>query len=372
MGRARVPAGAERIEAAGGLPVLRVSRRTAEEARLLGEGAYAPLVGFLGEADYRSVLEEMCLADGSLWALPVLLPVSEDRLADLQEGREYLLAPEAGPPAGVLTVTSWFRRDREREARLVYGTLDARHPGVARLLREPEWAVSGPVRSLATEGPSREIPTPAQVRAEMRRRGWRTVAGFQTRNPPHRGHEYAHRLALELVDGLLLHPLVGTTKEDDLPAPVRLEAYRVLVEAYYPPNRILLVAYAGPMYYAGPREAVHHALVRKNYGCTHFLVGRDHAGVGSYYPPLAAQQLLLRLGPERLGIVPLPVPAAFYCRRCAQVVSERTCPHGAGERLEVSGTLLREWLARGEPLPEEMVRPEVAAVLRRAWQGRGE
>jgi sulfate adenylyltransferase len=276
-----------------------------------------------------------------------------------------------GVPAAILTVRETFGWDAEREARLVYGTTEAAHPGVARLYGLGPVLVAGEVvyfHDRDVSGFPAEHLTPAQTRAEFERRGWRTVAAFQTRNPVHRAHEYLHKCAMELVDGLLLHPLVGETKSDDVPADVRMECYRTILAHYYPPDRVILSVLPAAMRYAGPREAIFHAIMRRNYGCTHFIVGRDHAGVGSYYGTYDAQRIFDQVDGARLGIAPMPFEHAVFCRRCDQMVSPRTCPHAASEHVVLSGTKVRDMLARGERPPAEFSRPEAADVLMRAYR----
>jgi len=320
--------------------------------------------------DYWSVLEDMRLASGLVWSLPVVLPVPADALEAArcwQEGQWLRLTDEGGRLVAVLRIEDRFWRDPEVEARHVFGTADPAHPGVARLYREPQLLVGGAVWLLQRPVlPPEEAPwtlDPAATRAAFAQRGWRRVVGFQTRNPIHRAHEYIIKCALETVDGLLLHPLVGETKADDVPTPVRLRSYRVLVDGYFPQERVLLAAFPAAMRYAGPREAVFHALCRKNYGCTHFIVGRDHAGVGGFYGTYDAHRIFERFTPAELGITPLFFEHAFYCRRCAGMATTRSCPHDADVRVTLSGTRVRELLRRGEALPGEFTRPEVAAVL---------
>ena len=270
----------------------------------------------------------------------------------------------------MLEVAEVFERDRAAEAELVYGTTDGAHPGVARVLGSPARAVAGPIRAVVEPlaGPvGARALTPAQTRAVFAERGWATVVGFQTRNPVHRAHEYLMKCALEMTDGLLLHPLVGPTKEGDVPAEVRMRAYEAVL-GYFPPTRVLLAALVAPMRYAGPREAVLHALVRKNYGCTHFIVGRDHAGVGSYYGPFQAQQLLAGLPAEDLGIIALRFDNAFWCRRCGAMATAKTCPHPDRDHVALSGTQVRAMLAAGQLPPPEFSRAEVATLLIDAYR----
>jgi sulfate adenylyltransferase len=348
--------------ASGPLPSLPLTAAEAADLRALATGAYSPLAGFMGAKEHESVTEQMRLADGTLWPIPVCLGIPDGvRVAD---GR-LVLRDEAGGLLGVLEVTEVFERDRQAEAELVYGTADPDHPGVARVLGSPARAVAGPIQAVVEPlaGPvgSRAL-TPAQTRATFAERGWASVVGFQTRNPVHRAHEYLMKCALEMVDGLLLHPLVGPTKEGDVPAEVRMRAYAAVL-GYFPPSRVLLAALVAPMRYAGPREAVLHALVRKNYGCTHFIVGRDHAGVGSYYGTFQAQELIASLPAEDLGITPLTFDNAFYCRRCRSMATGKTCPHPEVDHVALSGTQVRAMLAAGQLPPPEFSRAEVAELL---------
>jgi sulfate adenylyltransferase len=363
----RLDADAAASLASGGLASLVLSGAEAADLRALASGAYSPLVGFLGAKEHQSVLEGMRLADGTLWPIPVCLGLPDGVGVD---GGRLALRDAAGGLLGVVEVTEVFERDRVAEAELVYGTADPAHPGVARVLGSPARAVAGPVQAVVEPlaGPvGGRALTPAQTRAVFAERGWATIVGFQTRNPVHRAHEYLMKCALEMVDGLLLHPLVGPTKDGDVPAEVRMRAYEAVL-GYFPPSRVLLAALVAPMRYAGPREAVLHALVRKNYGCTHFIVGRDHAGVGRYYGTFAAQQLLASLDPAELGITPLRFDNAFWCRRCSSMATAKTCPHPEGEHVALSGTQVRAMLAAGQLPPPEFSRPEVAELLIAAAQ----
>jgi sulfate adenylyltransferase len=353
--------------ASGGVASLVVTPAEAADLRALATGAYSPLVGFMGAKEHQSVVESMRLPDGPLWPIPVCLGLPDGIRVD--GGRLALRDPQ-GHLLGVLEVVEVFDRDRQAEAQLVYGTSDPAHPGVARVLAAPSRAVAGPIQAVveSLEGPvGARALTPAETRATFAERGWATVVGFQTRNPVHRAHEYLMKCALETVDGLLLHPLVGPTKEGDVPAEVRMRAYEAVL-GYFPSERVLLAALVAPMHYAGPREAILHALVRKNYGCTHFIVGRDHAGVGSYYGPFDAQQLLASLPAEDLGIVPLRFDNAFYCRRCLAMATTKTCPHPDSEHVALSGTQVRAMLAAGQLPPPEFSRVEVAELLIDAYR----
>jgi sulfate adenylyltransferase len=349
------------------LPSLPLTAAEQADLRALATGAYSPLSGFMDAKQQQAVCESMRLPDGTLWPIPICLGIPEELRID---GGRVLLCGPGGELLGVLEVTEVFARDRHAEAELVYGTSDPAHPGVARVLGAPPLAVAGPVQAVVApmDGPvGARALTPAQTRAVVAERGWETVVGFQTRNPVHRAHEYLMKCALELVDGLLLHPLVGPTKDGDVPAEVRMAAYQAVL-GYFPAGRVLLAALVAPMRYAGPREAVLHALVRKNYGCTHFIVGRDHAGVGAYYGTYQAQELLASLDEDELGITPLRFDNAFWCRRCGAMATAKTCPHLADDHLELSGTQVRALLAAGKLPPVEFSRPEVARLLIDAYQ----
>jgi sulfate adenylyltransferase len=363
----RLDAEEARALESGPPPSLPLTAAEAADLRALATGAYSPLSGFMGAKEHESVTEHLRLPDGTLWPIPVCLGIP-DRV-DVPSGR-LALRDERGGLLGVLEVTEVFERDRRAEAELVYGTTDPDHPGVARVLGAPARAVAGPVQAVVGPLPGPvgvRALTPAETRAVFAERGWRTVVGFQTRNPVHRAHEYLMKCALEMVDGLLLHPLVGPTKEGDVPAEVRMRAYEAVL-GYFPPARVLLAALVAPMRYAGPREAVLHALVRKNYGCTHFIVGRDHAGVGSYYGTFEAQELIASLPAEDLGIIPLRFDNAFYCRRCLAMATGKTCPHPDDDHVALSGTQVRSMLAAGQLPPPEFSRAEVAELLIEAYR----
>jgi sulfate adenylyltransferase len=352
---------------ADGLPSVALDARELADLELIATGAVSPLTGFLGSADYRRVLLELRLADGTVWPLPLTLAVEDQARPSVVPGAEVALRDSSGRLWAVLEVAEVFERDPLEEARHVYGTEDPAHPGVAYLLARPRTLAAGPVRVLPLPEDlpfARHRLTPRVLRATIVERGWRRVAGFQTRNPIHRAHEHLTKLALEFADGLVVHPLVGETKNDDVPAAVRFAAYEALLGAYYPPARTLLAAFPAAMRYAGPREALFHALVRKNYGITHLIVGRDHAGVGRYYGPYEAQEIFDRFELSELGVSPLKFEPTFFCHACDTLSSARTCPHDESSRLELSGTRVRELLKSGGRLPVKFTRPEVAEVLR--------
>ena len=350
------------LELAAALPAVTLDQRGVTDLELLATGGYSPLQGFMGLADYQRVLHEMRLADGLPWSLPITLRVSDAKgLRDTIA----LRAPGGAAIVGLLEVHDVYRQPSSEEAQLVYGTTDPKHPGVAHLAAQGEFLIGGDIQLLRRARP--EFPElaldPVDTRRVFAERGWRTVVGFQTRNPVHRAHEYIQKAALETVDGLLLHPLIGPTKDDDVPAAVRVRSYRVLLDRYYPPDRVLLAGFPAAMRYAGPREAVFHALVRKNYGCTHVIVGRDHAGVGTYYGTYDAQRIFDRFAPGELGIHPVCFEHTFYCRQCGGMASPKTCPHGADSHITLSGTKVRELLRSGTLPPPEFSRPEVGQVL---------
>jgi len=355
------------------LPKVVVSSRELADLEMLTVGALSPLTGFQGENDHRSILETMHLTDGLPWSIPVTLSLADDEAKRLGGAdRVALLPSEGAEPLAVLDVTEIFKRDRQMEALGVFGTEDLEHPGVAALNAAGDWCAAGQVRAIALPPHDDFVAyrlTPAKTRAEFARRGWRTVVGFQTRNPIHRAHEYIQKCALEIVDGLLVHPLVGATKGDDVPADVRMRCYEALFEGYYPKDRAMVSVFPAAMRYAGPKEAIWHAICRKNYGCTHFIVGRDHAGVGSYYGTYDAQKIFERFEPGELGITPLMFEHSFWCNACEGMASPKTCPHGEETRVSLSGTKVREMLRGGERPPQEFSRPEVADILIAAMEG---
>jgi sulfate adenylyltransferase len=361
-------------ERARRLPRLELDARELTDLELIATGAVSPLTGFLGLADYASVLERMRLSDGTVWPIPITLGVTEQLIDQVAPGVEAALHDSSGRLWGTIEVSEVFPRDFVAEASKVFGTSDPVHPGVRYLLSRSRWIVAGAVRVLPLPADlpfaSRRL-TPRMLRAEITARGWRSVAGFQTRNPIHRAHEHLTKLALEMTDGLVIHPLIGETKDGDVTAAVRFKAYETLLEKYYPKDRTLLAAFPASMRYAGPREAIFHALARKNYGITHLIIGRDHAGVGAFYAPYEAQEIFDQFSLAELGITPLKLDSTFFCQTCEATASLRTCPHDASHRLELSGTRVRELLVNGEHLPREFTRPEIAEILREHYNGNG-
>ena len=369
----RVVTGLERemlIRASAEMPALRLNAREISDLEMIATGAYSPLEGFLCESDYRSVRANMRLANGIAWPIPVTLSVTSEQAGALRQGEDVALY-QSNHLLGVLHLAEKFAYDKGREAELVYRTADEAHPGVRALYKQGEWLLGGRV-SLINRPRDIDFPAyrrdPAETRSLFRQRGWKRVVAFQTRNPVHRAHEYIQKCALEIADGLLLHPLVGETKADDVPADVRIRSYEAILGSYYPATRVILSVLPATMRYAGPREAVFHALIRKNYGCSHFIVGRDHAGVGNYYGTYDAHYIFDEFEPEELGITPLFFDHTFYCRACGAMASTKTCPHDTTEHVTLSGTKVRAMLGAGQLPPTELTRPEVAELLIEAYR----
>ncbi len=344
---------------------LALDRNQLLEAENLVDGVLAPLAGFMNEAELRSVVDTMCLPNGDVFPLPIVLDVSDAVANEVTRHATIELTFE-GKSVGELAPTQPYRIDRAHVVRKVFGTDDPAHPGVAHVLAMRDVLIGGRVTLHSRTPKDAEAMTPAEVRSLAAARGWKTMAGFQTRNVPHRAHEYLQRAALEHVDGLLIHPLVGQKKAGDYTPEAVTAGYRALCREYYPPDRVIFALLLTAMRYAGPREAVFHALIRRNFGCTHFIVGRDHAGVGSYYGKYEAQTLACALA-ERLGIAIMPLAGPFWCERCAGIVTERTCRHPDTHPeavVPISGTKMRAILQSGEPMPEYLMRADIVAALR--------
>jgi sulfate adenylyltransferase len=347
---------------------LNLSARQTADFELLANGGFAPLRGFMGSEDWGSVVDGMHLSSGEIFSIPIVLATD----LEAKEGDVVELVADNGKALGRLTVEEVFERDVQREAELVYRTTDDAHPGVAAIYAEGNRCLAGPIEADAL--PDHEqafqphLLTPEETRASFKDRGWRRVVAFQTRNPIHRAHEYLTKAALEICDGLFLHPIIGETKPGDIPADVRMHCYQALLKDYYPGDRVLLGVNPAAMRYAGPREAIFHAIVRRNYGATHFIVGRDHAGVGDYYGTYDAQLIFDEVDLNELGITPLFFEHTFWCEECQGMASAKTCPHPDDAHLFLSGTKVREMLSAGDKPPPEFTREEVAEILMNAYR----
>ncbi|MDX2116483.1 MAG: sulfate adenylyltransferase [Planctomycetota bacterium] len=372
---ADAPRAAELRREAASLPRVDLSPKQSCDLEMITIGAFSPLTGFMNAADFTSVCRNMTLASGNIWPIPILLSVPSSRAP--RAGDRLALHAPGGTLQAVMTVAETFAHDKKLEIPSVFRTEDPAHPGVAQVLAEGDVCVAGPVESLVDcpdpAGPEAFLEhrlSPARTRAAFAKLGWKTVAAFQTRNPIHRAHEYLCKCAQEICDGLLIHPLVGETKEGDIPAAVRMQCYQALIAGYFVPERTMLTVMPAAMRYAGPREAVLHALIRKNYGCTHFIVGRDHAGVGNYYGSYDAQTIFDTLDPANLAIQPLKFEHAAYSRKAQGMVSPKTFPRIEGDQISLSGTKVREMLAASQRPPEEFTRAEVADILIRWATGK--
>ncbi len=370
----RIATEAERLEflaQAGVLPRVQLDQRSTSDLEMIAIGGFSPLTGFMEQGDYEQVVHHMHLENGLPWSIPVTLSVDSDVADTLEIGSLVRLDNPDGDFVGVLKLTQKYHYDKTQEALQVYQTEETKHPGVKVVYEQGAVNLAGPIwlleRHSHPQFPSYQID-PAQSRELFRQKGWKTIVGFQTRNPIHRAHEYIQKCALETVDGLFLHPLVGATKSDDIPADVRMRCYEVMMQHYFPQDRVILAINPAAMRYAGPREAIFHALVRKNYGCTHFIVGRDHAGVGDYYGTYDAQHIFDQCEASALGIIPMKFEHAFYCTRTQTMATTKTSPSGPEDRVHLSGTKVREMLRRGELPPPEFSRPEVASLLAEAMR----
>lgn len=370
----RIPEGRVREYLLDKIPTMEkvlLTDREVSDLEMISVGAFSPLEGFMGKDDYLSVLQNNRLSNGCPWTIPITLAVDKDDSEHFVIDKDLALFDKDGKVLGVLYLEDKFSRDKEKEAKIVYGTTDNAHPGLSALYESGDLLLSGKVVMInrPDHGDMHSLLLdPKETRLLFYYKGWRNVVAFQTRNPIHRAHEYIQKCALEVVDGLLVHPLIGETKKDDVPAKVRMDCYRVLLEKYYPRDRTILSVFPACMRYAGPKEAILHAIARKNYGCTHFIVGRDHAGVGNYYGTYDAQKIFDEFEPEEIGITPLRFEHAFYCAECGSMATTKTCPHEEKSHIILSGTKVRQMLASGETLPAEFTRPEVAAVLME-WRG---
>ncbi len=359
-------AAAAKTEAAS-LKAINLSPREAFDLEMIAIGAFSPITGFMGEADFKGVCSNMRLANGTVWPIPVILSPADDVAAKINVGDKVALNDPKGRLLGVMKITEKYKHDKELEIPNVYKTTDDAHPGVKIVRGQGNWNLAGPIDVITTthepEYGEYRVP-PAKTREAFAAKGWSTIAAFQTRNPIHRSHEYLTKCALEMTDGLLIHPLVGETKSDDIPADTRMKCYQVLVDNYYKKDRTMLTVMPLAMRYAGPREAILHALIRKNYGITHFIVGRDHAGVGNYYGTYDAQSIFDQFDlPKDIGVTILKFEHTAWCKKCEAVVSSKTCPHGPEDKVAPSGTKVRELLKAGQRPPQEFSRPEVADIL---------
>jgi sulfate adenylyltransferase len=351
------------------LPQVKVSSRERGDIIMMGIGGFTPLEGFMSQADWRGVCDGMRTASGLFWPIPITLSTDDGTAATFKTGQEIaLIDPQDGSALATMLVTEKYTINKAHECASVFKTTDLAHPGVKMVMEQPPVNLAGPVKVLSQGGFPEKYGdlymTPAQTRKLFESRGWSRVAAFQTRNPMHRSHEYLAKVAIEVCDGVMVHSLLGALKPGDIPAEVRTQAIGVLAKNYFVPSTIVQAGYPLDMRYAGPREAVLHALFRQNYGCSHLIVGRDHAGVGSYYGPFDAHRIFDEIPKDALRTQALRIDVSFWCYKCGGMASGRTCPHGDADRLQVSGTQLRKWLSEGHPVPAEFSRPEVLEVLR--------
>jgi sulfate adenylyltransferase len=364
----------EAIKKAKSLPKIRMTTRERDDLIMMGIGAFSPLEGFMGKADWKGVCDDMKMRDGTFWPIPITLSVTKDVAKTLKESQEVaLIDRENDELMGLMAIEEKYKIDKAYESKQVFKTNDIQHPGVAKVMARGEVNIGGPLKVFSEGDYPREFKgiyaTPEETRKLFEERGWKIIAALQLRNPMHRSHEYIAKIALEVCDGLFIHQLIGNLKEGDIPALVRVKCVDVLVENYFPKERVIQKGYPLEMRYAGPREALLHAIFRQNYGATHLIVGRDHAGVGDYYRPFEAQEIFDHIPSDALAIKPLKIDWTFYCYKCEGMASPKTCPHGKENHLNLSGTLLRKMLTEGDSIPEKFSRPEVLAILRDYYSG---
>ena len=365
---------ADEKKRAAGLPKVKMSSRETGDVIMMGIGGFTPLTGFMTKADWQGVCDGMKMASGLFWPIPITLSTDQVTANSIKEGGEIALADgESGEIMATMKVSEKYTIDKAHECMQVYKTADMEHPGVKMVMSQGEVNLAGPVKVLSVGNFKKEygdqFMTPAETRAAFEKMGWSRVAAFQTRNPMHRSHEYLAKIAIETMDGVLVHSLLGALKPGDIPAAVRSEAIGVLIKNYFAPNTVIQAGYPLDMRYAGPREALLHALFRQNYGCSHLIVGRDHAGVGDYYGPFDAQKIFDEIPKDALETKNLNIDWTFWCNKCGGMASQRTCPHTKDDRILLSGTKVRSMLSEGQDLPVEFSRPEVLAILRAYYEG---
>lgn len=364
----------EWIEKSRDLLKIILDDKNISDLEMIANGAMSPLTGFMNKNDYKSVVSSMHLANGLTWTLPITLAIEKDMYQKIKKVEHVALIDHKNNLLAILHLEDIYRYKKSDEARQVFRTEDLQHPGVAYLFQQGEYYLGGSISMINSPLHTDFLKyrlDPVHTRQAFQERGWETIVAFQTRNPIHRAHEYLQKCALEIVDGLLIHPLVGRTKTDDISAEIRMKSYKILLEKYYPSERVMLAVFPAAMRYAGPREAIFHAMVRKNYGCTHIIIGRDHAGVGNYYGSYEAQHIFKEFSAQELEITPLFFEHAFYCRRCGNMASSKTCPHDETAQVVLSGTKVRQMLQEGQMLPAEFTRPEVAEILAQGIKSKG-